>query len=153
MPLGRGGLLREGYQLRQDVCEAMLARKAEIEPFIVGRFDTYVDNMLREGSWGGEHLSDSQRSGMLRKAAGTHNSQHISSSRHKCACQLSARKTAVCRLPAARQLPSTSLSQQGRGCSGALKGAGEPELAVAADVVRRPVLVYKLVSPWPCMFT
>lgn len=45
--------MREGYQLRQDVCEALLARRQELEPFIVGRFDVYVDNMMREGSWGG----------------------------------------------------------------------------------------------------
>ena len=52
-PLERDELLREGYQLRQDVCEALLARRQELEPFIVGRFDVYVDNMMREGSWGG----------------------------------------------------------------------------------------------------
>ena len=68
----------------------MLVRKAEIEPFIVGRFDTYVDNMLREGSWGGERLPAFQRSGTPRMAAALHMSQHKSSSRHKCACQLSA---------------------------------------------------------------
>lgn len=51
--LERDELLREGYQLRQDVCEALLARRQELEPFIVGRFDVYVDNMMREGSWGG----------------------------------------------------------------------------------------------------
>ena len=58
-------------------------------------------------------------------------------------------ETAASCLPAARQLPSTSLSQQCQGYDGVLKGTGEPELAVAADVVRRPVLVYKLVSTWP----
>lgn len=52
-PLERDELLCEGYQLRQDVCEALLARRQELEPFIVGRFDVYVDNMMREGSWGG----------------------------------------------------------------------------------------------------
>ena len=45
--------MREGFQLRQHVCGALLARRQEMEPFIVGRFDVYVNNMMREGSWGG----------------------------------------------------------------------------------------------------
>ncbi|KAK9826106.1 hypothetical protein WJX81_004241 [Elliptochloris bilobata] len=53
-PLERDALLHDGYKLRQDVCEAMLARREDIAPFIVGRIDVYVDNMMREGSWGGE---------------------------------------------------------------------------------------------------
>lgn len=46
-------LLRAGYQLRGIVCTEMTHRRAEIEPFITGIFDAYVEAMALEGCWGG----------------------------------------------------------------------------------------------------
>lgn len=52
-PISDGQLLRAGFVLRQEVCAEMLARRAEIEPFITRAFDAYVSNMAVEGIWGG----------------------------------------------------------------------------------------------------
>ena len=64
-PLDHHALLREGYELRQGIVASLLARRAEVEPFITGRFDTYCDRMMREGSWGGgPQLESSQKANL-----------------------------------------------------------------------------------------
>ena len=59
-PAGRqlhdAALLRRGFALRQEVCDEMLRRREEVEPFISGVFDAYVSNMALEGIWGGLFL-------------------------------------------------------------------------------------------------
>ena len=47
-------LLRAGYNLRGEVCREMVLRRKEIEPFITGMFDAYVEAMALEGCWGGK---------------------------------------------------------------------------------------------------
>lgn len=47
-------LLRAGYNLRGEVCREMVLRREEIEPFITGIFDAYVEAMALEGCWGGK---------------------------------------------------------------------------------------------------
>ncbi len=46
-------LLRAGFQLRGEVCKEMTHRREELEPFITGIFDAYVEAMALEGCWGG----------------------------------------------------------------------------------------------------
>jgi OTU-like cysteine protease len=55
-------MLLEGLQqtkaadeLRQRVCEELLARRSEVEPFIDEDFDAYIVRMGRPATWGGAH--------------------------------------------------------------------------------------------------
>lgn len=43
--------------LRAATCDELLARRAEVEPFIEGDFETYVDGMRAPSVWGGEPRS------------------------------------------------------------------------------------------------
>ena len=47
-------IFEAGFGLRREVCAEMMRRKEEIEPFIPGLFDAYVNNMSLEGIWGGK---------------------------------------------------------------------------------------------------
>lgn len=59
--LSEMALLRAGFDLRRDVCKEMTQRREEIEPFITGIFDAYVEAMAREGIWGGMGTTISSR--------------------------------------------------------------------------------------------
>ncbi len=45
--------MREGYRLRQKICEELSNQEELMQHFITGSFHAYVENMLMEGTWGG----------------------------------------------------------------------------------------------------
>lgn len=55
--MGSPDLQRQAYGLRQKICQALLEKQEEMEPFVTGSFEAYVGNMMLEGTWGGRPSS------------------------------------------------------------------------------------------------
>lgn len=57
-PLGPSEETTQADALRRRVCDELLERREDFEPFIDSDFDIYVRNQRRPSAWGGEPLEE-----------------------------------------------------------------------------------------------